>query len=79
MMNCRELVEKLLDFLADELPPEHRDRIREHLRACPPCVAFVETYRITITLSRRLPRAPLPPDLEQRLRAALAQCGRQPS
>lgn len=78
MITCRELVEKLLDFLAEELPPEHCERIREHLRQCPPCIAFVETYQITVTLSRRLPRHPLPPELEQRLRAALGKCGHQP-
>jgi anti-sigma factor RsiW len=78
MMTCRELVEQLLDFLANELPPESCERIRAHLGECPPCVVLVETYQITIRLTRRLPRAPLPAGLEERLRAALRQSGQSP-
>ncbi|MCI0465243.1 MAG: hypothetical protein L0Z62_50620 [Gemmataceae bacterium] len=77
-MTCCELAEALLDFLEGVLPPDHCDQIRQHLGCCPPCVTFVETYRITITLTRRLPCRPLPPDLEHRLRAALAAGGKDP-
>jgi anti-sigma factor RsiW len=73
MMTCRELAELLIDFVAGELPPEHHERVRQHLDRCPPCVTFVETYQITIRLTRQLPRHPLPPELERRLREALAE------
>jgi len=43
----------------------------EHLCRCPPCVTYVETYQVTVRLTRKLPRPALPPDLEQRLRAVL--------
>jgi anti-sigma factor RsiW len=78
MMTCRELVEQLLDFISDELGPEHRACICEHLCSCPPCEVLVQTYRITIRLSRQLPRAPLPAGLQERLRAALRQFGQAP-
>jgi anti-sigma factor RsiW len=71
MMTCRELAEALIDFVSGELPEEHRARIEHHLRMCPPCVTYVETYRLTIRLTRRLPCAKLPPEMEKRLRAAL--------
>jgi anti-sigma factor RsiW len=71
MITCRELAELLIDFVAGELSPERRAQLEQHLQCCPPCVAYVETYRLTITLTRRLPCAPLPPQLEQRLRAVL--------
>lgn len=77
MITCRELAELLIDFLADELPPEHKERIESHLRCCPPCVTYVETYQLTIQLTRRLPSAPLPPELEARLRQALESLRRQ--
>ncbi len=78
MMTCRELVEHLLDFVGDELTPEQRDRISKHLCECPPCVTLVETYQITIRLSRQLPRAPLPARLQERLQQALRECGQSP-
>ena len=43
MMTCRELAELLIDFVSGDLTPEHRGRFEEHLGACPPCVAFLET------------------------------------
>ena len=75
MITCRELVEQLLDYVGEELGPEHRERICEHLGKCPPCVALVETYQLTIQLSRKLPRTPLPAALQARIRAALGECG----
>jgi anti-sigma factor RsiW len=73
MMTCRELTELLIDFVSGELAPEHMEQIREHLAWCPPCVTFVETYQLTIRLTRQLPPVPVPPGLECRLRAALAE------
>lgn len=71
MITCRELVELLIDYVSDEISPEHRIHFELHLMRCPPCVAYVESYRLTIQLSRQLPCGPLPPELAQRLHAAL--------
>ena len=70
-MTCRELVELLIDFVSDELPAEHRQRVEQHLRRCPPCVAYLDSYQVTIRLTKQLPCEPLPPELEARLRAAV--------
>ena len=75
-MTCRELAELLVDFVADELPTDHRDSIARHLGVCPPCVAYLDTYRLTIQLTHRLPPVPLPPECEQRLREALGEMTR---
>jgi anti-sigma factor RsiW len=71
VITCRELVELLIDYITDELPPERRQALEQHLQRCPPCLAYLETYRLTIKLTRRLPRCPPPPALMQRLHAAL--------
>jgi anti-sigma factor RsiW len=71
MITCRQLAELLIDFLSGDLPPESRDRIEKHLGDCPPCVVYLETYRLTIQLTRKLPCAPLPSACEQKLRAIL--------
>ena len=73
MITCRELAEFLIDFVSDELPPERKALIEQHLVWCPPCVAFLETYKATIKLTRQLPCAPLPPELVERLRCVLEQ------
>jgi anti-sigma factor RsiW len=78
MITCRELIELLLDFVSGDLPPERIEHVHAHLRDCPPCVAILNTYRLTIQLTRQLPCNPLPPPCEQRLRAAVAQQWNQP-
>ena len=72
-MNCRELAELLMDYLAGELPPEQADGIRQHLADCRTCTCYIETYRLTITLTRQLPAVAPPPSLLERVRAALKE------
>ena len=73
MITCKELCEFLIDFVSGELPPEHRAKIEQHLGKCPPCVAYFESYQLTIKLTRKLPCAPPPQQLIDRLRAALEE------
>jgi anti-sigma factor RsiW len=78
MMTCRDLVELLIDYLDGDLPEERRRRIELHLQMCPPCLVYLETYQATIRLTKRLPCAPPPPQLLERLKAALCtETGRQ--
>ena len=70
-MTCRELTELLCDYLGGELPDEMCCVIRTHLECCTECVHFVETYRLTIQVTRRLPAQPPPDSLLQRLRRAV--------
>jgi anti-sigma factor RsiW len=75
MMNCRRLVELLIDYVADELPPDVRQHIDQHICFCAPCQVYLETYQVTIRLTRKLPATPPPPELLTRLRAALEEQG----
>lgn len=72
-MTCREVAEVLLEFESGELPREHRARALQHMDDCPSCVAFVESYRLTIQISRRLPRPILPEQLQHSLQAMLIE------
>jgi len=76
-MTCKELCELLIDFVSGDLPPEHRQRIEQHLKLCPPCVAYFESYQTTIKLTRKLPCTPLPAQLIERLRAAAQEIKEQ--
>ena len=71
-ITCRDLAEFLHDFVSGELPPEQRERFERHLAECPPCLVYLETYQITIRLTRSLKNTPLPPDVACRLREAMA-------
>lgn len=73
MTTCREVVQLLIDFVSGELPADHRVRVEQHLNRCPPCVTYLETYQLTIRLTRQLPCRPLPPQLAERLKQALRE------
>jgi anti-sigma factor RsiW len=77
VITCRELAELLIEFIADELPGDRKQHVEQHLGRCPPCLAYLETYRAVIRLTRRLPCHPPPPELMQRLRVALKDMPRE--
>jgi len=70
-MTCRELIEMALEYCEGELPEEMCAHIREHLNCCPPCGHFYHSYQITIKVTRRLPPAPMPQSLHDKLNALL--------
>src|SRR5262249_13864043 len=72
-MNCHDLVDRLIDYVSGELSADEIEDIRRHLDTCPPGVYYVETYQLTIKLTRRRPGEPAPPTLLARLRAAAQQ------
>jgi anti-sigma factor RsiW len=69
---CRDGVAVLMDYLDGALPSADREAVEAHLRGCPRCVAFVESYRRTPSILRAATAATLPDDLAQSLRAFLA-------
>jgi anti-sigma factor RsiW len=77
-MNCRDLCELLCEYVAGELDAALCEAIRRHLEECPPCLHYEATYRLTITLSRRLPPAEMPAETAERLRAAVCRGPQSP-
>ncbi|HSB71732.1 MAG TPA: zf-HC2 domain-containing protein [Candidatus Methylomirabilis sp.] len=71
-MSCRELFERLSEYVDGELPPEICEEIRQHMDGCDPCVAFANTLKKTADLCRRLPSKPMPPEVADNLRTFLA-------
>jgi anti-sigma factor RsiW len=72
-IDCRQLCDLLFDYVSGDLPDDRRALLEAHLKACPPCFVELETYRITVTLTRKLPCRPLSPECERRLREMLAK------
>ncbi len=77
MITCRQLVELLIDFVDNQLPAELRECVDHHLRDCSSCVAYVESYRWIVQLTRQLPCAPLPLELQALLQGILKEKGKE--
>ncbi|MDH3212524.1 MAG: anti-sigma factor [Myxococcales bacterium] len=73
-MNCREFVDFLMDYLDDTLPGRQRAALAEHMDECPDCEVYLETYRETVRLGRRIcrdPEGPVPEDVPEGLVEAI--------
>ena len=77
-MECRQIADLLGDYFEGSLPRETRDLIDFHIDGCPPCVAFLNTYKGTMDATRRLPDVPIPPELKNRLLNVLKSSKFQP-
>jgi anti-sigma factor RsiW len=66
-MECRQIAELLGEYFDGTLPKATRELVEWHIEGCPPCVAFVNTYRGTVNATRRLTDVPIPPELKSRL------------
>ena len=70
-IECRQIAELLGDYLDGSLPKHTRELLEWHIEGCPPCVAFVNTYRGTVHAAGKLSDVEIPPELKQRLLAVL--------
>ena len=69
MMTCKELIEDFLaDYLDATLCPEVVADLERHLERCPPCVAYLNTYKQTRELVGRTAPADMPPAMRVVLR-----------
>jgi hypothetical protein len=53
-MSCRELTERITDWLEQRLPIAESTRVRLHLWWCRNCRAYLQQMRATIRLLARL-------------------------
>ena len=73
-MTCKELIDFLWRYLEGDLAEEERAVFDAHLTVCPACVAYLESYRETVRLSKD---AFDPGDApEELVRAILEACSR---
>ena len=66
-MTCRELFERLSEYVDGDLSQEICAEIRKHMEGCDPCVNFAKTLKKTADLCRRLPSRPIPPEVAAEL------------
>jgi anti-sigma factor RsiW len=73
-MNCREFTDFLMDYMEGELPDEEREVFESHLRCCPACVAYLESYRQTVAVGKLVcedPCAEIPDEVPRQLIEAI--------
>jgi hypothetical protein len=51
---CREITDLILEYLNDTLSPSVKRDFERHLRICPDCVNFLNTYKKTVATSASL-------------------------
>lgn len=52
LMSCRELIEFLDAYVADEVEAPRRAEFERHLELCEACRAYLDSYRAAIRLGR---------------------------
>lgn len=71
--HCAAVRKVVYEFLDDELPSGDVARVAHHLGACPPCHGFFTFERAyLLVLKRKGAIDAAPPELRERIRAALA-------
>ena len=69
---CKEFIMDLLaDYLDGALSPAVLADLERHLRACRPCVAYLQTYKKTRELTGRAVQVEMPEEMKVRLREFL--------
>ena len=51
---CKEITDLIVGYLHNELRPAVKRDFRQHLRICPDCVSFFNTYKKTVASIRSL-------------------------
>jgi anti-sigma factor (TIGR02949 family) len=72
MISCSEAVRRLWEYVEHELDPGDRERIDDHLAFCRRCCGEVEFAEELRRFMARPPVASLPPEVEARFDAFLA-------
>ena len=63
VLECKEVVELVTEFLGSALAPVDRARLEQHLLVCPPCTLHVAQVRATIAHIATLRASDAPVDV----------------
>lgn len=70
-MKCKEILEKLGEFIDGDLDPQLCRELEKHMEDCHPCLIFVNTLKQTLTLYKYASGEPMPKEVHLRLHAFL--------
>ena len=72
-MRCRQVVDKISEYLDGGLDPEMVRELERHLEHCEDCRVVVDTTRKTVEIFYQTEPAPLPNDVRERLSNMFSQ------
>jgi anti-sigma factor RsiW len=72
-MTCRDAIALFADYLESTLSDDVLAALEAHLHDCPPCQAYLRTYRRTQELASAEARVEMPPEMKARLREFLLE------
>jgi Putative zinc-finger len=76
-VTCTEFLALLDDLIDDTVAAALRTEVEQHMRKCGHCEVVLNTTRKTIEIYRSHEIYDMPPDLRERLHAAImARCGK---
>ena len=68
MICCKECLGLLTDYLEGELDDQTVAALEAHFEDCPPCVAFLKTYKTTTNICRdTLKTVEIPMEVQKKL------------
>jgi anti-sigma factor RsiW len=71
-MRCRQVVDKISEYIDGELDPELVREVERHMEHCEDCRIVVDTTRKTVEIFCHTDPAPLPGDVLERLNRMFA-------
>jgi hypothetical protein len=79
MICCKECIDLLYDYIEGTLDASISESLEEHFEECPPCIAFLNTYKTTSTLCRdTLNQIEIPDEIRRTLQSFLKDQKNQP-
>lgn len=74
MICCKECLELLSDYMDGELDPQISSSLDEHFQDCPPCIAFLNTFKTSTNICRETIRqVDLPEVVQIKLKEFISQ------
>jgi putative zinc finger protein len=49
--NCKQITDLVFDYLNGNLRPDVKRDFQQHLRVCPDCINFLNTYKKTVSVT----------------------------
>ena len=79
MLTCKEFLQELTDYLDEKTSGELRAKLERHITECPNCWVVCDTTKKTIQIFKGMREYDIPPDVHQRLMAAVERkcCGKK--
>jgi anti-sigma factor RsiW len=72
-MRCRQVIDKISEYIDGELDPELALELERHLAHCEDCRIVVDTAHKTVEIFHHTEPAALPDDVRERLNDMFAQ------